>query len=283
MISNMLTQLKPVMKELIPPIILKAYNKIRNNSYGLFGNYQSWEAAMKDSVGYDSDVILNKVRDSLLKVKKGEAIGEKDSCLFDKNQYSCPVLAGLLRIASIKGNKLSVLDFGGSLGSYYYQLRHFLSDLDELRWSIVEQEKFVRCGQEFFEDNELKFYYDIENCLMYENPDVILLSGVIQYLPDPYAFLENLVKYNFDYIVFDRTPFIEGCKERLTVQKVDPKIYEASMPAYFFNQDKFLSYLTEFYDFLGGFESPDKVNIPSSFKGFFFKRKHIRRNKNEKN
>lgn len=272
MISNMLTQLKPVMKELIPPIILKAYNKIRNNSYGLFGNYQSWEAAMKDSVGYDSDVILNKVRDSLLKVKEGESIYEKDSCLFDKIQYSWPVLAALLRIASIKGNKLSVLDFGGSLGTYYYQLKDFLSDLDELRWSIVEQEKFVRCGQDFFENNELKFYYDIETCLIHENPDVILLSGVIQYLPDPYVFLGNLVNYNFQYLIFDRTPFIEGGQERLTVQKVHPSIYEASMPAYFFNQDKFLSYLEKFYDLLVEFESQDRVNIPSQFKGFIFKK-----------
>lgn len=283
MISNMLTQLKPVMKELIPPIVLKAYQKVRYSRYGLFGNYPSWEAAMEDAIGYDSDVILNKVRDSLLKIKEGKAIGEKDSCLLGKIEDSYPVLVSLLRIASIKGNKLSVLDFGGSLGSHYYQLRHFLADLDELRWSIVEQEKFVRCGQEHFEDSQLKFYYNIETCLEHEDPHVILLSGVIQYLSNPYVFLESLVKYDFDYILFDRTPFIEGCKERLTVQKVDPKIYEASMPAYFFNQDKFLSYLTEFYDFLGGFESPDKVNIPSSFKGFFFKRKHIRRNKNEKN
>jgi putative methyltransferase (TIGR04325 family) len=272
MIGNMLTQLKPVIKELIPPIVLKAYNRIRNGRYGLFGNYTSWEAAMKDSVGYDSDVILNKVRDSLLKVKEGKAIGDQDSCLFDKIQYSWPVLAGLLRIASIKGNKLSVLDFGGSLGSYYYQLKDFLSDLDELRWSIVEQEKFVRCGQELFENNQLKFYYAIETCLEHEDPDVILLSGVIQYLSDPYTFLGNLIKYNFEYIIFDRTPFIQGCQERLTVQKVHPYIYEASYPAYFFNEDKFLNYLEKSYDLLVEFESQDKVNIPSQFKGFIFKK-----------
>ncbi len=272
MIGNMLTYIKPIIKDFIPPIFFKAYQQIRCSHYGLFGNYPSWEAAMKDAVGYDSDVIINQVRDSLLKVKEGKAIGEKDSCLFEKIQYSWPVLAGLLRIASIKGNKLSVLDFGGSLGSYYYQLRHFLSDLDELRWSIVEQEKFVRCGQELFENNQLKFYYDIETCLIEENPDVILFSGVIQYLPYPYGFLENLVKYNFEYIIFDRTPFIEGGQERLTVQKVHPSIYEASMPAYFFNQDKFLSYLEKFYDLLVEFESQDRVNIPSQFKGFIFKK-----------
>jgi putative methyltransferase (TIGR04325 family) len=81
-----------------------------------------------------------------------------------------------------------------------------------------------------------------------------------------------LVNYNFQYLIFDRTPFIEGGQERLTVQKVHPSIYEASMPAYFFNQDKFLSYLEKFYDLLVEFESQDRVNIPSQFKGFIFKK-----------
>ena len=54
---------------------------------------------------------------------------ERDSVLFDTIRYSWPLLSDLLRAASEDQNHLSVLDFGGSLGSSYYQNRVFLSHL----------------------------------------------------------------------------------------------------------------------------------------------------------
>jgi putative methyltransferase (TIGR04325 family) len=269
----MSAKIKPVFEEIIPPILIKAYRIISNNKYGYFGNYSSWEDALKDSDGYDSDLILEKVRDSLLKVKEGKAVYERDSVLFDKIHYSWPVLAGLLRIASANKNKLSVLDFGGSLGSHYYQYKQFLLDLDELRWSIVEQEKFVLCGQQLFENEQLKFYSDIENCLNHEKPDVILLSSVIQYLQYPYGLLEYLLDCNIKHMLFDRTPFIKGCDDRLTVQRVPPQIYDASYPAWFLNKSKFLDYFKSKYALIAEFDAPDIVNITSNFKGFIFTRR----------
>ena len=263
-------KIKLVLKEFIPPIILKAYRR-RDKRYGFFGNYSSWEDAIKDSVGYDSDVILNKVRDSLLKVKAGEAVYERDSVLFDEIQYSFPVLAGLLRVASDNDNKLSVLDFGGSLGSHFYQNKQFLSTLDELQWSIVEQENFVRCGKQLFENDRLKFYSDIDTCLQHEQPDVILLSCVIQYLKSPYKFLENIVNRNFKHIILDKIAFRKGGGDCLTVQKVPPHIYHASYPAWFFDENKFLNYFRNKYELIAEFDSNITVNIQSQFKGFIFK------------
>lgn len=273
----MSAKIKPVFEEIIPPILIKAYRLIFNNKYGFFGNYSSWEDALKDSDGYDSDLILEKVRDSLLKVKEGKAVYERDSVLFDKIHYSWPVLAGLLRIASANKNKLSVLDFGGSLGSHYYQYKQFLSDLDELRWSIVEQEKFVRCGKQLFENEQLKFYSDLETCLKHEQPDVILLSGVIQYLEYPYRLLECLLDCNIKHIIFDRTPFIKGCRDRLTVQRVPPQIYDASYPAWFFNLDKFMSFFSDKYQLLLEFDAlAGLIPLTDTYaedKGFLFCKK----------
>ena len=36
----------------------------------------------------------------------------------------------------------------------------------------------------------LNFFYSIKECLESQNPDVILFSGVLQYLEHPYDFLE---------------------------------------------------------------------------------------------
>jgi putative methyltransferase (TIGR04325 family) len=262
---------KAFLKDLLPPIVVRAYR--RNEKYGFFGTYASWKEAQGCSGGYDSAAILAKVKQASLQVKNGTAVYERDSVLFNQVHYSFPVLASLLRVALENQGKLSVLDFGGSLGSSYYQCRGFLSGITTLRWNVVEQPNFVDCGKQFFEDESLRFFSNIDSCLAFGKPDVVLLSSVIQYLEKPYEFLERLIEYEFPYLLFDRTAFVEEGSDRLTIQKVPPEIYAASYPAWFLDSNQFLSLLATQYTCLLEFESFDRVNVPSQFKGFFFRRK----------
>src|SRR5205823_2837625 len=103
-------------------------------------------------------------------------------------------LAALLR-ASVRKGSLSVLDFGGALGSSYFQCRKFLSPLRHLRWSVVEQAAQVACGRADFSNDELVFYESVEACLKQETPDLLVLSSVLQYLPDPHKTLSELLSY----------------------------------------------------------------------------------------
>lgn len=266
---------KKFIKHFLPPILVKAYQASKkSNQYGFFGNYQSWDAAKNETEGYDSDLILERVKESLLKVKNGEATYERDSVLFEQIQYSFPVLAALLKVAVENQGSLSVLDFGGSLGSSYFQCKDFLLGLNHLEWNIVEQAKFVDCGRHFFESKDLQFFDSIDLCIKVKNVDIILLSGVVQYLESPHLFLNHLLNYNFKYILFDRTSFISDKKDRLTIQRVPPEIYPASYPAWFFNIDNFLKIFIEKYDLIFDFNSSDQVNISSQFKGLFLKLKN---------
>jgi putative methyltransferase (TIGR04325 family) len=259
-------------KAIVPPVFQELYHLI-NTKYGFYGNYRSWEEASKASTGYDASIILDRVKESLLKVKEGKVAYARDSVTFDKIFYSYPLLAGLLKIAVNSNGELNLLDFGGSLGTSYYQCKDFLSDIKVIRWSIVEQKQFVECGKEFFEDDSLAFFYTIEDCILSRNPNVILLSGVIQCLEAPYAFLESLLAYNFDYILFDRTAFIEKGFDRLTIQKVPPDVYPASYPSWFLDIHRFKDMIYQKYDLIYEFDSQDSANIPSFFKGFFFQKK----------
>jgi len=119
----------------------RVFRPIENaiQKYGYFGNYSSWDDARSASGGYDADLILGKVRDALLKVKRGEAVAERDSVLFSTVPYSFPVIAALLGAASRSDGALSVLDFGGSLGTSYFYFRAFPAQVKRLEWSIVEQ------------------------------------------------------------------------------------------------------------------------------------------------
>jgi len=273
----MKNNLKQVIKKVTPPIFLDIFRR-RISKYGFFGNFQTWKDAVNASTGYNSDEIIRKVKESLLKVKSGEAVYERDSVLFDKIHYLWPLLTGLLWIASQKANRLNILDFGGSLGSSYFQNRKFLIHLKELKWNIVELKKMVECGKKYFENEHLKFYFDLDNCIREENPDAIVLSGVLQYIEKPYSLIGKIIKNRFDFIIIDRTPFIEGDKDRLTVQKVSPKIYKASFPAWFFSETKFLKYFEGRYELIEEFDASgkDSANINSRYKGFIFRIKDVK-------
>jgi putative methyltransferase (TIGR04325 family) len=268
-------QIIKIIKSITPPIALDIYGRLSGNVC-FSGSYRTWSEALGASSGYDSDIILSKVRESLLKVRRGEALFERDSLLFDKVQYSWPLLAALLWIASRDGNSLNIVDFGGSLGTTYYQNIRFLSHLDGLRWSIVEQKKFVECGKRDFENEHLRFYYDLNECIEEQHPDTILFSGVLQYLETPYDFLKDVLKRDFTYIILDRTPFLEKGDDRLTIQKVPPEQYPASYPAWFFNLEKLRGFFAKDYELMAEFDLAESFHLAGAStlgKGLIFVKK----------
>lgn len=238
------------------------------------GNYSTWDEALSASDGYDTDLIVEKVRGALLRVKNGEAVYERDSVLFDRVQHAWPLLSGLLWNATRNQNRLCLVDYGGSLGSSYFQNRPFLEYLDKLRWCIVEQPKFVECGKKEFESEELRFYASLDACLTENEPTLLLLSSVVQYLDEPYVRLGELLKWRFDTILIDRTPFLPSGTDRITVQHVPAEIYPASYPAWLFDEAGFKSFFMEQFDVMAEF--PSSADIPHddiTYKGFMFRRK----------
>ena len=227
------------------PLFLNIKNLLfprKSNAVKFSGNYQFWEDAQKQTEGYDKEEILIKAKNALLKVKNGEFAFERDTVLFKQKQYIWSLATFLLHIASINQNKLSVLDFGGALGSIYFQHKDLFIGLDKISWNIVEQKHFVDCGKKYFEDETLRFYYDIEEYFQVNNSEVLLLSGVLQYLPNPYEWINKFLKYDFKYIILNRTAFIEqNNNDLLTIQITKESIYEASYPAWFFIKNKIIN------------------------------------------
>ena len=258
--------MKDILKLVTPPVFIHLAKRIRGNSptnaYGLSGDYRNWDEAMAASESYVSGIILEKTRSALLKVKNGEAVYERDSVLFDEIQYTWTVLAGLMWVAARNGGTLNVMDFGGSFGSTYFQNRVFLSRLPAVRWNIVEQARHVETGKSWFEDDRLRFYADITACLADTQPNVVLLSGVLQYLENPYMVLDQIYTLPCDLVIIDRTPFWAGPTDRLCVQIVPPSIYTASYPIWIFSKTRFNHYLNETWQILVKFDSLDRLSAP---------------------
>ena len=242
--------------------------------WGWYGDFPDWESAKKHTKGYDDESILEKVKSSLIKVKNGQAVYERDSVLFDKIEYSWEVLAGLMWIAAQNKGALNIIDFGGSLGSTYFQNKLFLDSLDSVSWNIVEQENFVEEGIKSFEDDTLKFYNSIEECIANSSQTIncILLSCVLPYIEQPFELLSAIFKHKIQYIIVDRTGFTRNGKTRITAQIVPAKIYDASYPCRFFNEEDFIDVFEKNgYEQIACFPALDKINIPSDYKGFIFK------------
>ena len=174
-------------------------------------------------------------------------------------------------IAESEG-KVKVCDFGGSLGSTYYQNKKFLDKFDDVSWSVVEQIHFVDVGKKEFQDERLKFYNSVDECVKNEKSNILILASVLQYIEKPYELLDEILKNRFEYILIDRTPFSKA-DERITLQIVPPQIYEASYPCRFFNKQLFMEYFErKGYSAIEEFKTPDGKSNDYEFKGMILEK-----------
>lgn len=209
-----------------------------------------------------------------LKVKRGEAVYERDSVLFDKIQYSWPVIASLMHTASQNRGALRVLDFGGALGSSYFETMEFTHHIKELKWGVVEQRNFVTAGQKWIADSRLQFFETIDDCHRAIGPNFALLSNALQYIPNYRQCIADLIRHNIPTIAIDRTIVNTTSEDKIFVQKVPPDIYCASYPVYSLSQPGLIETWTSHgYRLVAEFESlpfPALQEIDSTFKGYLF-------------
>lgn len=193
----------------------------------------TWEAAQAQSSGYNAGEILSRVKTSTQAVLRAEAAFERDGVEFAAPQYRWPVLAGLLEVASRDG-ELKVLDFGGSLGSLYWQHRKFFTGI-KVSWGVVEQPQFVAVGKDL-DQSSIDFFSSVTEYLESVTPNVVLLSSVLQYLPNPEQTLHELLATPADTVILDRTPISTATSNTPCLQVVPQHIYAGSYPAWIFSE-----------------------------------------------
>ena len=239
------------------------------------GDFKNWQTALQDTQGYSSGEILEKVKNAVLKVKHGDAVYERDSVLFEKIEYSWPLLASLMWVATKNNSSLKVLDFGGSLGSSYFQNKKFLDELSYVEWNVVEQENFVTTGRDCIEDQTLQFFNSIDECISKKGkPDILILSCTLPYIEKPYQLITELMNYDILHLIIDNTFFNYEDKDRITIQKVPPSIYPVSYPCWFLSYKKLLEILADKYNIVSEHLNESKILLdgnPIQYKGFLAK------------
>ena len=217
----------------------------------------SWDDASCAATGYDDDVIVQTVADAQQLVLSGEAAFERDGATFGEREFSWPLISAVFWAASINDGRVSVLDFGGSLGSSFLQHLPLLSALSSVRWGVVEQPDFVAAGRRLAVDERLTFYADVREAVQAIEPNCVVLSSVLQYLPDPIDTLMRASVAPGTVVVIDRTPFAEVPDHYAFVQRVRAHSYSASYPSWVFSQKKFDSELSNAFETVAEFDSSD--------------------------
>ncbi|MDR3358363.1 MAG: methyltransferase, TIGR04325 family [Desulfovibrio sp.] len=237
--STLKKRCKSLMKDWLPLAVTRMVKQFAGEEAGIrwTGDYPDWQSAVAASAGYAQQSIFEKTRDAARAVRDRKALWERDSVLFHHVGFNWPLVAALMSVAAWNKGRLSVCDFGGAFGSTYMQHRLLLEKLSDVRWNIVEQARFVACGQQEFSTDVIQFYYSVEDCASAGPVDVVLFSGVLQYLEDPYELLERAAALLPLSIIVDRTPFAAK-GERITVQHVPPEIYNASYPCRWLDKNR---------------------------------------------
>lgn len=271
-LTVMSSALRRWLRQLTPPVLTEAYQR-RFRRVRFTGDYPTWTAATAASTGYDTPVILATVLAAARKVRDGGAAYERDGVTFAEPAHVWPVAACLLREAAKHRGRLRVLDFGGALGSLYFQHRDLLRGAAEIRWAVVEQGMFVEAGAREFTTAELSFHPDVATAVQAAAPTVALLSGVVGWVEDPHALLGEIVRQDFGAVLLDRCALLPGARDRLTVQHVPAHVYPARYPAWLMSRAGIVRHFAARYELKAEFAGQDLPAGGADFGGFYFERR----------
>lgn len=211
------------------------------------GDYDSWESAEKECMGYGDTVIIEKVINSTEKVVAGEAAWERDSYLFYEQKYVYGICAAILRCAVQNGSQgVRVLDLGGALGSTYFQNREYLSDVENLEYIVAEQDVLVEYGHKNLENGVLRFISSGENYTDYGRFDIAIMSASLQYIPQYKEMISKILAIKPHYIILDR--ILVSDRHRICRETVPEEIYKSSYPVMIFRESEIIEFFRTAYE-----------------------------------
>jgi putative methyltransferase (TIGR04325 family) len=268
-------KLKFFLRRWIPQGVRDLLNRFSGHAIYYRGRFVDWPSAKQAAGGYDEGQLITRLVAAATAVKNGNAAWEQDGVTWSHIPPDMPVFAAVARVALARNGRLSVLDFGGGMGSSYLQCRSFLPESVIRSWAVVEQPALVEVGQRDIARDALQFYHSIEEAVTAGTPDLALFSSVLQYLEDPWSILDRILLAEIPYLIIDRHPS-SMTHELITVQVVPPSLYKASYPTWLFDCPRMLERLGEHYELLASWEGKDPAirgwGMGAQFRGYFFKR-----------
>ena len=200
-------------------IVRKIFRKVKklNKKQETKKEYSSYDDALKDCPTqkvYENTELCCVIGDktkNFIKYSENKPYAVKASNVFLVN-----IIQTYFFENSIKS--ITILDFGGACGIHYFETRKFLGSNYSIRWFVVETPEMVRSALEHgLENDELHFIDNIEK--INSTIDIVHSSSTLQYVSSWNEYLNQLIRKEAKYMLFNRMMFNENDRTFITIQK----------------------------------------------------------------
>jgi putative methyltransferase (TIGR04325 family) len=219
--------------------------------------YTTWQSAEKVCKRYDDADVVKTFTDAALAIGNGDGVYDRDGKVHASFSENAHLIAALRHVSNTQG-QLQVLDFGGALGSMYRQHRWSLDKFSNFTWCVVDQERFVETGRRLFTSNKLKFEPTIPQAVATYQPNIAVMSNILQRIENPFDVLNEMAKSNITYLFIDRTPVITASNNRITRVTLPALKEEGCFPTWHFSEAEFKQALQSKYRIINEFNSDSK-------------------------
>jgi len=197
------------------------------------GIYDSFDQCPGHGQGYESDRWVRqeteRIHSLLQAIKNDGAIPS----VVSYRMNLLPLLAATTAVNS-KKNKVTILDFGGGLGSTYISVTAACANSQIVDYHIVESKSICRAGKECFKGNtHIHFYDHLPEKI--QDVDIVCLCSSIQYIKDWQGLLKGVAEYDPQYVLLADVP-AGDIPTYATVQNY----YESKIPYWFFDVNEII-------------------------------------------
>jgi putative methyltransferase (TIGR04325 family) len=194
-------------RDFVPPILLLLRRKLAKqyNSY-----HEAWNECASCDFDLDYRISYERTKSLCAELNTDNRI----KINFDHMFALCALLMALKQETTT-----NIVDFGGACGHYYFIVRRLLDDKYSLNWTVVEREGIVNYAKAL-SNNELAFSDNLEEVIhTHDDIDLLIASGVIQYLPNPYHYLKLIANSSSKFILLNRMAMTLGGRDIILLQK----------------------------------------------------------------
>ena len=232
----------PIITEwMLPPRIKTLFRAIFSFVVG-FTKVDSWETAERKSVGYESTDVLTPLMQGAMETRV--SLADSNLATTRYQQIATAMLFCISETRLQNGKPLSILDFGGGSGDYFYLFQKFVPNI-EFDWTVVETPALAQAMQTKYggENQRVRWVHSLE--MTDDKYDFVLCSGVLQYVERPFEILEAIVKKS-EFVVLNRIPLTNSSENFVALQRILTKKKRGSYPAHFFSERRFLKTLSTY-------------------------------------
>ena len=218
---------------LLPPQI-KIFVRASLSRIVGFKSVSSWAQGVKQSSGYDT---ANTAVPFLANTKKMLLDLSKLSHTSSRfQQIATAMMFCLAETGFDESHTYRILDVGGGGGDYYFYFQKFIPGL-QLNWTVLETKTFA----ESFKSGTTDQISWIDSVDFLEPAyDIVLMSGVLQYIEEWNYVLETVAKVS-NFMILNRLPLTPSNDDRVALQRSKYGKMRNSYPAHFFSESKFLA------------------------------------------